>query len=360
VVSESVETSRSRRRILAALLVLTVLGSISGWLVLSGEPAPTRSVAEWRSALIACSNGDMSEGRLIEQDVQDCYYRVMSLAVRAGQIMDIQAALAEQIDETPGIYAACHSVGHRVGKEAFDKYRDIAELIRMNDTTTCQYAFGHGILDGFAFSKPSDEEFLEAAEACVAVKGAGEEGVKVHRLCADGLGHAAWTSTEDLWDAVARCRMLEDSRARAICGEGIMMQIYEPAGSKPARDIDRAPLEVPQLCLSWPDLGETREGCYSGSGYVYTRPAWVLHYQRNSSPGGVLTPEQRESMRNLLQGAAALCAKHPDPTGVSVCLSSIAQQVPPSVYDDPPLTDEVCGALGEHETRCREFRFDVS
>lgn len=359
--NEAVETRGPLRRRAALLVVLALLAAVLAvGLTLSRSPVPVRTVAELRADLVACSGGEMSEGRLIEEDVQNCYYRVMSLAVRAGQMMDVQTALAEQIEATPGIYAACHSVGHRVGKEAFEKYRDIAELIRTNDTTTCQYAFGHGILDGFAFSEPSDEEFQAAAAACVAMRLLGPEGNKVYKLCSDGLGHAAWTSTEDIWDAVARCRMLDDPLARATCGEGIMMQIYEPAGSEPSRDIARAASEVPQFCVSWPDLEETREGCYSGSGYVYTRAAWVLHYQRNSSPGGVLTAEQRLRMESLMLEAAALCGKHPDPKGVSVCLRSVAQQVPPSVYDDEGLTDAVCAALGEFESWCREFRFDVS
>lgn len=362
VENDVVETRGSLRRRVGLLAVLFLLATvvISTGLVFSRSPVPVRTIAELRADLVACSDGVMTEGRLIEQDVQDCYYRVMSLAVRAGQMMDVQTALAEQIEATPGIYAACHSVGHRVGKEAFEKYRDIAELIRTNDTTTCQYAFGHGILDGFAFSDPSDEQFQAAATACVAMRLLGPEGNKVYKLCSDGLGHAAWTSTDDIWDAVARCRMLDDPLARATCGEGIMMQIYEPAGSEPSRDIARAAVEVPQFCLSWPDMGETREGCYSGSGYVYTRAAWVLHYERNSSPGGVLSAEQRLRMKNLMQDAAALCGKHPDPVGVSVCLRSVAQQVPPSIYDDEELTDAVCGALDEFESWCREFRFDVS
>jgi hypothetical protein len=361
VAADDSETRKTLlRRAGLASIVLLFGGVLALGLTFARGPVPVRTVTELREDLVACSGGDMAEGRLIEQEVQDCYYRVMSLAVHAGQLMDVQTALAAQIEETPGIYAACHSVGHRVGKEAFAKYKDIAELIRINDTTTCQYAFGHGILDGFAFSDPSDEEFQAAASACVAMRLLGPEGNKVYKLCSDGLGHAAWTSTDDIWGAVARCRMLDDPLARATCGEGIMMQIYEPAGSEPSRDIERAALEVPQFCLSWPDLGETREGCYSGSGYVYTRAAWVLHYQRNSSPGGVLTIEQRSRMQTLMLAAATLCGKHPDPKGVSVCLRSVAQQVPPSVYDDASLTDTVCTALGEFDSWCREFRFDVS
>jgi len=351
--------SPRRRLLLPAVLLVLLVPTVAGFVLLR-RPLPTRSVAELRAELVACSAGDMSEGRLIEDDVQDCYYRVMTAAVRAGQMMDVQQALAEQIEATPGIYAACHSVGHRVGKEAFAEYGDIAELIRLNDTTTCQYAFGHGILDGFAFSDPSDDEFRAAAEACIGMRLLGVEGNKVYKLCSDGLGHAAWSSTRDLWGAVARCRMLDDQLARATCGEGIMMQLYEPAGDEPSRDIDQAWFEVPQLCISWPDTGETREGCYSGSGYVYTRPAWVLHYQRNVSPGGVLDADQRTRMRELMLEAVRLCGEHPDPAGVSVCLRSVSQQVPPSVYDDEALTDAVCSALTGYEAACREFRIEVS
>lgn len=346
-----------RRRIRLVVPFLCVVALVA--VFLRSDP-PQRSVAELQAELVACADGDMSEGRLIEDDAQDCLYRVMSLAVKAGQMMDVQAALAAQIQESPGLYAACHSVGHRVGQEAFAKYGDIAELIRRNDTTTCQYAFGHGILDGFAFSDPSDAVFQEAADACVGMRLLGSEGNKVYKLCSDGLGHAAWSSTEDLGRAVARCRMLDDELARATCGEGVMMQIYEPAGTEPSRDITRAAAEVPQICLSWPDLGETRDGCFSGSGYVYTRAAWVLHYQRNTSVGGTLDAEQRLRMQELMLEAADLCTNHPEPRGVKICLESMAQQVPPSVYEDEELTDTVCTALGHAEARCREFRFVVS
>ena len=353
-------TGTTARRVLLPVLLLGLAALTGAGFLLQRQDLPVRTVAELRSDLVACSDGDMSEGRLIEKDVQDCYYRVMTLAVRAGQMMDVQTALAEQIEATPGIYSACHSVGHRVGKEAFAKYGDVAELIRVNDTTTCQYAFGHGILDGFAFSDPSDEEFRAAAEACVGMRLLGVEGNKVYKLCSDGLGHAAWSSTGEIWGAVARCRMLDDPLARATCGEGIIMQIYEPAGDEPSRDITKAWFEMPQLCISWPDSGETREGCYSGSGYVYTRPAWVLHYQRNVSPGGVLDAGQRDRMRSLMLEAARLCGDHADPAGVSLCLRSVSQQVPPSVYEDVELTDAVCSSLTGFESACREFRIDVS
>jgi hypothetical protein len=353
------ETVRPARRP-RLLLAFALLAAVPLALLASRADPPRRSIPEFKAALVSCAAGDMSEGRLIEPAVQECLYRVLSGAVSAGQMMDVQEALASQIEETPGLYAACHTVGHRAGREAFEKYDDIAALIEENDTTTCQYAFGHGILDGFAFSYPSDEEFRAAAEACIGMRLRGEEGNKVYKLCSDGLGHAAWTSTENLPAAVARCRMLADELARATCGEGIMMQIYEPAGSQPSRDITRAATEVPQLCLSWPDRGETRDGCFSGSGYVYTRPAWVLHYQRNTNTGGRLDPAQTARMRQLMLDAIAMCALHPELDGQEVCRGSVAQQVPPSVYEDPSLTDAVCGALQEAQSRCREFRFVVS
>lgn len=353
------EYSPSSRRLLL-VIVLVGLAMVSVAALTIRPDVSFRSVEELRAEMVSCSGGDMSEGRLIAPDAQACLYRVLSTAVAAGQMMDVQAALSAQIEETPGLYAACHTVGHRVGREAFEKYGDIAALLRENATTTCQYAFGHGILDGFAFAGPSDEEFRAAADACVGMRLAGVEGNKVYKLCSDGLGHAAWTSTERLPSAVARCRMLDDELARAVCGEGIVMQIYEPSGSLPAEDLAQAPTGMLRLCLSWPDRTETLDGCYSGAGYVYTRAAWVLHYQRNVNDGARLDVVQQTKMRDLMLDAVALCGTHPEERGQRICRESVAQQVPPSVYEDRALTDAVCGALLESEQRCREFRFSVS
>lgn len=353
------ECSPPSRRLLPAV-VFAVLAVVLVAALALRPGVSRRSVEELRAEMVACSGGDMSEGRLIADDAQACLYRVLSTAVAAGQMMDAQTALAAQIEQTPGLYAACHTVGHRAGREAFEKRGDIAALIRENATTTCQYAFGHGILDGFAFAGPSDDEFRAAADACVGMRLAGAEGNKVYKLCSDGLGHAAWTSTGRLPHAVARCRMLDDELARAVCGEGIVMQIYEPAGSLPTEDLTQAPTGMLRLCLSWPDRTETLDGCYSGAGYVYTRAAWVLHYQRNSNDGALLDAGQRTRMRDLMLDAVALCGTHPEERGQRICRESVAQQVPPSVYEDRALTDEVCVALLEAEQRCREFRFVVS
>jgi len=343
---------------LVGLAVVSLAAVLTGGTTFGG-PAQ-RPVAEWQQGFRDCAGGVMTEENLVRDEVQSCFYRLMVTAIEAGQMLDVQTALAAQITETPDLFSACHTIGHKVGQHAFRKYRDIAKLIEMNESATCQYALGHGVLDGFAFSNPSEEDFAAAAESCVNLRFKNDEAHRAYKLCSDGLGHAAWTATKNVPDAVRRCAMLQDELGREVCGEGIVMQIYEPAGTDPSRDIDRAFEELPKICASWPDKAETLVGCFSGAGYIYTRDAWVLHFNRGDTPGARLSEAQATRMVEIMRRAAEGCRDHEPVGGLGHCLSSVAQQQPPSVYSDDALTTAVCSLLGEYEKRCREFRFQVS
>lgn len=342
------------------LISVSVLAAGLSVVALTGLNRSEAGPQAWRDRFVACANGDMVERTLIAAEVQTCILGVMLDSVEAGDVMGMQRALAAQIQLTPDLYAACHTVGHKAGQAAFAASNDIAALIVENRTSTCQYAIGHGVLDGFALASPSDAEFRAAAEACVTLRDGEEEAQKAFKLCSDGLGHAAWTSTKDPVQAVLRCRMIADETGQELCGEGVIMQIYEPAGTAPSADLSRAAQDLPALCSNWPDTGPTRKGCYAGAGYIYTREAWTLHYARNTDGAAELNTEQRQRMQESMLDAAANCRNHPEPEGVSHCLFSMSQQIPPSIFVDDALADTICSALGEWRQRCLDFRFVIS
>jgi hypothetical protein len=346
---------RSRYLISGLTLAASLLGAAA--LVVTSDPS---SSASWRDRIVDCADGDMTERNLIGKEVQDCLLAVMLDSVERDQVMAMQSDLAAQIQQSPDLYAACHTVGHKAGQAAFAAKNDIAALISQNRTTTCQYAIGHGVLDGFALTSPTDVQFQAAADACTALRDGEEEAQKAFKLCSDGLGHAAWTSTLEPIQAVLRCRMLEDTTSQELCGEGVIMQIYEPAGTEPSADIALASKELPVLCTNWPDQGATKMGCFSGAGYIYTREAWTLHYSRNSDGVSELNPEQRRQMQTYMTQAADKCRAHPETDGVSRCLFSMSQQIPPSIFVEDQLANAICDALGEWRQRCLDFRFIIS
>jgi len=353
----------NKRRL--AVSALPLLGAlVAGLLVLrtfSGPAAPS-TVEGWSDRFETCSGDRDDVMFLMTEPGQSCLLDAMKLGVDSGDLTMVQEGLSLAIERNPNIYMACHTPGHKAGQYAFAKYRDIAELILLNKEDSCQYAFGHGILDGFALSLPDDAEFKRAAEACESIDMTGhspEETGVVLGLCADGLGHAAWTSTNDPVGAALRCGFLSKEENQKFCGEGVIMQIYEPAGTAPSGDVSKAAAELPNFCANWPGNDATAKGCHSGAGYVYTRPAWALYYTVSTGSSSRLTGESREKMRKLLLAAVDSCNRHSSPAGVSSCLESMAQQTPPVVFLDDSLVDEVCPSYQEWEDKCRNFRFRV-
>lgn len=354
---------RSRR---ALLLLLPLIGLVVTFVAtqFSGFSSPNvpSSVQGWAESFEKCSGDRDDAVFLLTEAGQDCIYSVMKNGVDTGDLTLVQEGLSLAIQRTPSIYMACHTPGHQAGQYAFKKSGDIAELILANKEDSCQYAFGHGILDGFALSRPDDATFKAAAAACESIDMTGhsaEETSLVLGLCADGLGHAAWTSTNDPVAAAVRCGFLSREENQKFCGEGIIMQIYEPAGTAPSGDVSKAAGELPAFCANWAGKPATSQGCHSGAGYVYSRPAWALYYTVAPGASTRLTGEGREKMKKLLVQAAESCKQHLSSAGVSSCLESLAQQTPPVVFLDDSLVDEVCPTYQEWEEKCRTFRFRV-
>lgn len=286
----------------------------------------------------------MTENVLQSPDVQGCLLQVMLDAVEAGEVWEMQAQLEMQIEETPALYYACHDIGHLAGRRAYELAPDIGRLIVNNPSATCAYGIGHGVLDGFGDDSPGYEEFRAAADAC-----ATKEGMSAW-LCADGIGHAAWEASGDLAQASVYCELL-DYWARAACSEGIMMQIYEPAGSGLMESPESVFAELPGVCESWPSSDkDVIRGCHAGAGYLYTREAWFLE---SVMVGGQRDRESAQlAIVDKLVRAGDLCRMHHDQFGVDACLGSVAKQVPYSLYEEESLFERACAALGSMEALC--------
>lgn len=314
-----------------------------------------RSVQGWQDEFVACANTVLTAAVLLSEPVQKCMLGVMTAAVEAGQLTELNEALAAQIELTPSLFNACHNIGHAAGQRAFEVDPDIEKLLLTQTNATCQYALGHGILDGFAKAEPTDAEFAAAAQACTSLA---DLGTPAFAFCSDGLGHAAWASTNDLASAVARCGMLGLEYSQAICSEGIIMQIYEPAGLPPARDINQAHEDLPEMCATWPSGGRASLdfGCHSGAGYIYTRPAWKLnvHWAASGSPA-TLDPGQRAEVIALMSVSVEQCLSHLG-DGASHCLHSVSQQVPPMGLIEEQTREAICAPLGEWQQRCRTWQ----
>ena len=347
-----------RRPVAALLLALVVPALYLGWRSVDSGSAPADAQG-WRDRFLACHSDREDVAALRTEATKLCILDTMKDSVDAGMLLEMQDGLGLAIAESPGISTVCHTPGHQAGRYAFEKAGEVTSLILENRSAICFYAVGHGVLDGFADAKPDDRAFRAAAKACEAIDMSGrskEDTAQVLGLCADGIGHASWSSTRDPVAAALRCGFLSVEINQSACGEGVIMQIYEPAGSAPTGDVSQAAAELPSFCENWPGNATTRLGCYSGAGYIYSRPAWAFAHNRAVSLTEPFAGPEREELKTLVLGAVEDCRAHPSAEGVSRCLWSLAQQTPPAVYLDRVLLDEVCSQYGEWAEKCRTFR----
>lgn len=353
-----VEVNRSQRLLLVCA-VLGVLAAATGALLggvnapLSDTPssqAQATSAADWQERLRGCAQGVMTFAVLSSDQVQACLEAQMREAFSAGGLGLVEAALEAEIENSPDLYYACHNLAHRVGAHAYTITRDAGELLGQATEGSCAYGLGHGVLDGFAEAHPSAAEYARVAQACVDVRRQpGNERV----ICPDGLGHAAWKIAGEMAAAVNLCALVPTGEGRRECGEGIVMQVYEPAGSRPDLSAPLAPESLITLCQSWPTKDpELLAGCASGAGYIFTRPAWKLEVAWLNSHGqDPLDASTAGEMVDLL-GQASLACGRLEPAFRSGCLQSMAIQLPLTVQRDRVLAEKVCRLLGDWETMC--------
>lgn len=343
------------RRFTLWLIVTVCAGACigAGALALIPQPALVTATngAPWASRFSECLTSSASTAA--QELAQECVTSLVWSAIESGQVHPMMEGLAAADASTPGFHVVCHGAGHRAGQRAFEQDGDVGSLLRKFDSTACAYALGHGVLDGFALSAPSDQEFVDAVRAC---EGFAQARGEIFTACADGMGHASWTSTDSFPAAFERCLDFSVATAQSLCAEGVIMQVYEPVAVEASRPIDFAGVELPLECAN-PSLPESLAlGCHAGAGYVYSRPWWVLEGRASAAASGLAaSPPPAAAFVEEATRIAALCANHTGQSSSS-CTRGALAQIPPTVRASPALLAEVCGHLAVDLSECRASR----
>jgi hypothetical protein len=337
-----------------ALAASLMVAAVSGFVYLTADRET--SSADVRAAFLACDPDLSPDEPITEETEQACMVEVMYEFYRRGFNDELWEALRLQSQAVPDFYFACHDVLHRVGERALAEFKDMADLILSNNSDVCGTAFIMGGIDSFGAQSPTMEEFTRVARACEAMHGAGYAS-RLRGMCEHSLGHAAWKSTEKVADAATRCGVLLSPSGQINCGDGVIMQIYQPANGVAARPLEEARVEMEELCSNWPDIGKTRHGCYAGAGYIYSRQlfSYAAVVRGEASGAETLTAGQRTKLRDLAFEVVDLCKAHSWAEGVDACLERASQDIPEPVYWDTSLTDELCAQFGVHKDRCIVF-----
>lgn len=355
---------RVRRGVLALGVVLTLVasGALIGRVVSPPPAAPVAANEDWSARVHACVPGSAALAEGAHQEVaQECLADVVVAAAQARQVVPLLKALRAEIDKDLRFYSACHNFLHRGGQRAYALYPSMVEMIDENRYDVCGYAFVHGGFDALAHDKPDLVDFARIADKCLEIRtDPGME--RAEGLCAHGLGHAAWLTSRSLEQSARFCAVIDNPEMKQVCGDGVIMEIYEPVTGEPARDIANATEELVTMCQQWPEPEKTGYGCYSGAGYVYMRAAHdyvdqemaVQAFSGTDQGQNTLTVENVNRLRELVTQAVALCKAHDSAKGVSACLSMTAQEVPPPAYWSAELIDAVCGQMNEWAEQCRK------
>ena len=238
----------------------------------STPDAPADQLNLWRERLTTCIPANETQDAYSDKAVSKCLLDVFNTAAVRLETQGLATALSALIVKHPLLGLPCHEPAHIIGDTVLKAAGgDIARALASHDHPSCEAGFIHGMIDAFAATNPSPAEFARLVTACESA----EDTNMVH-YCTHGVGHAAWILTNDGVEASRYCSLLRTPEGRAQCGEGVMMDMYEPAtGRFPSRDTFKAPEEMPQICTDWfqPELPGMLDGCAHGAAFVFSKRA---------------------------------------------------------------------------------------
>ncbi len=241
------------------------------------EPLNTE-VDKWRGLISGCLPATDTNEAYSSDEIRTCLLEVFTQAAVKLETQALAIALSGLIVERPLLGLPCHEPAHLIGEVTLKAAGgDISKALASHDHPSCEAGFIHGMIDAFAMTDPSPEEFGRLIQSCEA-----SANTDMVHYCTHGVGHAAWIVTEDGIEASKYCALLRTPEGRAQCGEGVMMDMFEPATDRfPSLDRDKASQLLPAVCQGWaePQLPGMLDGCAHGAAFVFSKRALSVVYR---------------------------------------------------------------------------------
>lgn len=290
--------ARARTLFIAGLLGAGAAGTLAGALTVQGAAPDTTDLPQ---ALIACT---LTGPDTIARESETCMENVLTTGVATIGIAQTHLAVAAAEARNPNVSGSCHTVAHRVGRQAFHDGEDLYQALPILTTHACQSGLMHGMHEGWADTDPDDTEVQRLVQACeqLAQTPQTRDIPGVDGMCGEAIGHASWLGRHN----ADYCRFFTVNAAREQCGVGVVMQMYLPAGAdtpNPGVTLD----DVVQLCRTWPAELQISD-CQAGA-------AWpVVQNYRNAMSdtvrelgGQEISPAATEELLDELDTALSWC-----------------------------------------------------
>lgn len=277
-----------------------------------------------------------------------CLSQVLVELVAVADVSQAMSAFEEftaSIDDGPFV---CHQAAHAAGAAAFNRAPDQLRETLHAAGTGCMSGFIHGVLETYAASNPGNEALVRASLACNWPEQGGELGE-----CYDGIGHAAWTSNQNLPGAVQVCAALEQGWHRRVCEVGIVMQIYQPAYIAASYQLSESRSELVDMCALWPEIPTVdgthpKHGCWEGVAYMISTVVTDTWFQ-NGMPD---VTENLEFWTTQVSDVFSTC-RQLEHDGPRTCAAALARNLhAPWSGNDIATTAALCQGVGEYRDDC--------
>ena len=280
--------TRSRGLLVAILCAVLALGGMGGLLLVK------QSDTDLGVRLAACvpdSKRDLSIPPSVEQD--DCLTEVITYAV----VQDRVGEILPELDRLNAIGPQyCHLAAHSAVALAWPaRDDDWQQLIDRVNVPNCNSGLLHGLFDAAATKGWDVEEWRPLTKWCDL-----QESGFDHANCGDAVGHAAWLAYGDRETAAKLCMQLTKRDWVVECGDGIVMQEFDPAKRDGRLLVDLSTMF--SVCTHVPvdDTTGLREGCLRGVGYVIA--------ERFVVPGSTGPIPPREKLEAAILKSQSYCA----------------------------------------------------
>jgi hypothetical protein len=227
------QTAPKRRPIgaLIAVALATLLSAAGTVVVLS--PASTGGSA----ALAACT----------ANDAETCIPAAALAIAEADGAADGLRAVRVLLETRPELAQGCHDVAHELGKGFRAAFGDDA-VVPGNEW--CSYGYYHGLMQSAGAEDPAGL-VAYAEQLCSRIENT------LSADCMHGLGHAAYSTSSSITDAMAVCEGVTGMYART-CADAVIMEDTFTGGTGRMR----TPM-TPQDCVAFTNV-DVRAGCAYG------------------------------------------------------------------------------------------------
>lgn len=171
-----------------------------------------------------------------------CFRNFLSNFVSQNGIQELLSVLAKIVEQDSLDPSYCHDVVHAVGQLGTE-YQSVQETL-VACTDLCTYGCHHGAVEQYVATETDPQKQHQlVTDVVAACENANRS------ACFHGLGHGVSVlANYELQAALSLCNRVENESDRLYCGEGVLMELYEPSTfNKPIQEF---PEDIGAFCVS--------------------------------------------------------------------------------------------------------------